>query len=149
MEMMLFLLNNLYFVSKVSLDLFVMFYVRIYKFFVIIMRCSNNYGFYQYYEKMILIIIRYVVNGMLVLLYGDGMQIRDWLFVEDYCCVIKFVLEKGMFGEIYNIGGGNEWMNKDLVVFIMKEFGVEEWFVYVEDRKGYDCCYVINVIKLK
>ncbi|UWS63233.1 GDP-mannose 4,6-dehydratase [Bacillus paralicheniformis] len=94
-------------------------------------------------------IIRHAVNGTPVPLYGDGMQIRDWLFAEDHCRAIKLVLEKGTLGEIYNIGGGNERTNKELASFIMKELGVEERFAHVEDRKGHDRRYAINASKLK
>lgn len=98
---------------------------------------------------MIPTIIRHAVNGTPVPLYGDGMQIRDWLFAEDHCRAIKLVLEKGKLGDIYNIGGGNERTNKELASFIMKELGVEERFAHVEDRKGHDRRYAINASKLK
>nr|MDH3078276.1 dTDP-glucose 4,6-dehydratase [Bacillus velezensis] len=141
--------NNPYSASKASSDLLVMSYVKTHKLPAIITRCGNNYGPYQHHEKMIPTIIRHAVNGTPVPLYGDGLQIRDWLFAEDHCRAIKLVLEKGTLGDIYNIGGGNERTNKELASFIMKELGVEERFAHVEDRKGHDRRYAINASKLK
>lgn len=141
--------NNPYSASKASSDLLVMSYVKTHQLPAVITRCSNNYGPYQHHEKMIPTIIRNAVNGQPVPLYGDGMQIRDWLFAEDHCRAVKLVLEQGTIGEIYNIGGGNERTNKELAAFIMKELGVKERFAHVEDRKGHDRRYAIDASKLK
>ncbi|KXZ16987.1 dTDP-glucose 4,6-dehydratase [Bacillus nakamurai] len=141
--------NNPYSASKASSDLLVMSYVKTHQLPAVITRCSNNYGPYQHHEKMIPTIIRNAVNGQPVPLYGDGMQIRDWLFAEEHCRAVKLVLEKGTIGGVYNIGGGNERTNKELAAFIMKELGVKEQFAHVEDRKGHDRRYAIDASKLK
>ncbi|AWM18876.1 dTDP-glucose 4,6-dehydratase [Bacillus inaquosorum] len=141
--------NNPYSASKASSDLLVLSYVKTHKLPAIITRCSNNYGPYQHSEKMIPTIIRHAKQGHPVPLYGDGLQIRDWLFAEDHCRAIKLILEKGTDGEVYNIGGGNERTNKELASIIMKQLGCEELFAHVEDRKGHDRRYAINASKLK
>ncbi|UQZ47776.1 dTDP-glucose 4,6-dehydratase [Bacillus sp. PK3-037] len=141
--------NNPYSASKASSDLLVLSYVKTHKLPAIITRCSNNYGPYQHSEKMIPTIIRHAKQGLPVPLYGDGLQIRDWLFAEDHCRAIKLILEKGTDGEVYNIGGGNERTNKELAGIIMKHLGCEELFAHVEDRKGHDRRYAINASKLK
>ncbi|MCY7903125.1 dTDP-glucose 4,6-dehydratase [Bacillus inaquosorum] len=141
--------NNPYSASKASSDLLVLSYVKTHKLPAIITRCSNNYGPYQHSEKMIPTIIRHAKQGLPVPLYGDGLQIRDWLFAEDHCRAIKLILEKGTDGEVYNIGGGNERTNKELASIIMKQLGCEELFAHVEDRKGHDRRYAINASKLK
>ncbi|WIW29527.1 dTDP-glucose 4,6-dehydratase [Bacillus inaquosorum] len=141
--------NNPYSASKASSDLLVLSYVKTHKLPAIITRCSNNYGPYQHSEKMIPTIIRHAKQGLPVPLYGDGLQIRDWLFAEDHCRAIKLILEKGTDGEVYNIGGGNERANKELASIIMKQLGCEELFAHVEDRKGHDRRYAINASKLK
>ncbi|KIN31384.1 MULTISPECIES: dTDP-glucose 4,6-dehydratase [Bacillus] len=141
--------NNPYSASKASSDLLVLSYVKTHKLPAIITRCSNNYGPYQHSEKMIPTIIRHAKQGLPVPLYGDGLQIRDWLFAEDHCRAIKLILEKGTDGEVYNIGGGNERTNKELASAIFKHLGCEELFAHVEDRKGHDRRYAINASKLK
>ncbi|KAF1677890.1 dTDP-glucose 4,6-dehydratase [Bacillus sp. SKDU12] len=141
--------NNPYSASKASSDLLVLSYVKTHKLPAIITRCSNNYGPYQHSEKMIPTIIRHAKQGLPVPLYGDGLQIRDWLFAEDHCRAIKLILEKGTDGEVYNIGGGNERTNKELASIIMRYMGCEELFTHVEDRKGHDRRYAINASKLK
>ncbi|MCY8453048.1 dTDP-glucose 4,6-dehydratase [Bacillus spizizenii] len=141
--------NNPYSASKASSDLLVLSYVKTHKLPAIITRCSNNYGPYQHSEKMIPTIIRHAKQGLPVPLYGDGLQIRDWLFAEDHCRAIKLILEKGTDGEVFNIGGGNERTNKELASIIMKNLGCEELFAHVEDRKGHDRRYAINASKLK
>ncbi|MCI3983517.1 dTDP-glucose 4,6-dehydratase [Bacillus vallismortis] len=141
--------NNPYSASKASSDLLVLSYIKTHKLPAIITRCSNNYGPYQHSEKMIPTIIRHAKQGLPVPLYGDGLQIRDWLFAEDHCRAIKMILEKGTNGEVYNIGGGNERTNKELANTIMKHLGCEELFAHVEDRKGHDRRYAINASKLK
>lgn len=99
---------------------------------------------------MIPTIIRHAAKGQPVPLYGDGLQIRDWLFAEDHCRAIKLILEKGTNGEVYNIGGGNERTNKELASAILKHLGCDqELFAHVEDRKGHDRRYAINASKLK
>ncbi|CAI6329090.1 dTDP-glucose 4,6-dehydratase [Bacillus subtilis] len=141
--------NNPYSASKASSDLLVLSYVKTHKLPAIITRCSNNYGPYQHSEKMIPTIIRHAKQGLPVPLYGDGLQIRDWLFAEDHCRAIKLILEKGTDGEVYNIGGGNECTNKELASAILKHLGCEKLFAHVEDRKGHDRRYAINASKLK
>ncbi|ATO27211.1 dTDP-glucose 4,6-dehydratase [Bacillus atrophaeus] len=142
--------NNPYSASKASSDLLVQSYVKTHQLPAIITRCSNNYGPYQHREKMIPTIIRHAAKGQPVPLYGDGLQVRDWLFAEDHCRAIKLILEKGTNGEVYNIGGGNERTNKELASAILKLLGCDqELFAHVEDRKGHDRRYAINASKLK
>ncbi len=114
-----------------------------------ITRCSNNYGPYQFPEKLIPLIINNCINEKDLPVYGDGMQIRDWLHVFDHCDAIDKVLHEGKTGEIYNIGGNNERANIDIVKLIIKSLGKEETLIkYVKDRPGHDRRYAIDNTKI-
>ena len=110
-----------------------------------ITRCSNNYGLYQFPEKLIPLMIHNCQKDKKLPVYGDGMQIRDWLHVKDHCAAILTVLEKGELGEVYNIGGNNEKANIEIVKLIIKELGkTEDLIEYVKDRPGHDRRYAID-----
>jgi dTDP-glucose 4,6-dehydratase len=114
-----------------------------------ITRCSNNYGQYQFPEKLIPLIINNCLIDKELPVYGDGLQIRDWLYVWDHCSAIFIVLEKGAVGEVYNIGGNNEKTNIEIVKLIVKELGkTEELIEYVQDRPGHDRRYAIDNTKI-
>jgi dTDP-glucose 4,6-dehydratase len=142
--------------SKASSDLFVKAYADTYKMPMNITRCSNNYGPYQFPEKLIPLIINNSLKYMELPVYGDGMQIRDWLYVEDHCKAIDMVIRKGMMGEVYNIGGHNERPNVIIVKTILDyiqehvDHNVGEHLIkHVEDRKGHDRRYGIDPQKIK
>ncbi len=136
--------NSPYSASKASADLLVRAYYETYKLPVLITRCSNNYGPYQYPEKLIPFFITKLLRGEKVPVYGDGLNVRDWLYVYDHCEAIDVVLHKGKVGEIYNIGGHNEKTNLEITKIILKEMGKDERFIeYVEDRLGHDRRYAI------
>lgn len=142
--------------SKASADLFVKAYGDTYKFPINITRCSNNYGPYQFPEKLIPLMINNALNHKELPVYGDGMQIRDWLYVEDHCKAIDMVIRDGVLGEVYNVGGHNERPNITIVKTIIsyinenvdKSVG-EQMIKYVEDRKGHDRRYGIDPQKIK
>ncbi len=136
--------NSPYSASKASADLMVRAYFETYKLPVLITRCSNNYGPYQYPEKLIPFFISKLLKGEKVPVYGDGMNIRDWLYVYDHCEAIDTVLHKGKIGEVYNIGGHNEKTNLEITHLILKEMNKDETSIeYVEDRLGHDRRYAI------
>ena len=138
-----------YSASKASADFFVKAFGDTYKFPVNITRCSNNYGPYQFPEKLIPLIMNNTLNHRDLPVYGDGMQIRDWLYVEDHCKAIDLIIHKGREGEVYNIGGHNEMKNIDIVKMICKELGKPESLItYVADRKGHDMRYAIDPTKI-
>lgn len=141
--------NSPYSASKASADLMVRAYYETYGMPINITRCSNNYGPYQHTEKLIpLMITNCMVNKNLPV-YGDGMQVRDWLYVEDHCSAIDTVLHKGTMGEVYNIGGNNEKANIDIVKLIIRNLGkTDELINYVEDRPGHDRRYAIDNSKI-
>lgn len=142
--------NNPYSASKASSDLLVKSYIHTHHLPAMITRCSNNYGPYQHEEKLIPTIIRKAVNGEKIPIYGDGQQIRDWLYVEDHARAVKQVLENGTAGQVYNIGGGNEKTNLDLTKTILSQLGVShDQIAFIQDRKGHDRRYAINASKLK
>lgn len=142
--------NNPYSASKASSDLLVKSYIHTHQLPAMITRCSNNYGPYQHEEKLIPTIIRKAVNGEKIPIYGDGQQIRDWLYVEDHARAVKQVLENGTAGQVYNIGGGNEKTNLDLTKTILSQLGVgHDQIAFIQDRKGHDRRYAINASKLK
>lgn len=142
--------NNPYSASKASSDLLVKSYIHTHQLPAMITRCSNNYGPYQHEEKLIPTIIRKAVNGEKIPIYGDGQQIRDWLYVEDHARAVKQVLENGTVGQVYNIGGGNEKTNLDLTKTILSQLGVShDQIAFIQDRKGHDRRYAINASKLK
>lgn len=142
--------NNPYSASKASSDLLVKSYIHTHQLPAMITRCSNNYGPYQHEEKLIPTIIRKAINGEKVPIYGDGQQIRDWLYVEDHARAVKQVLESGTAGQVYNIGGGNEKTNLDLTKTILTQLGIShDRIAFVQDRKGHDRRYAIDASKLK
>ena len=138
-----------YSASKASADLLVMAYHRTYKVPVTISRCSNNYGPFHFPEKLIPLMIINALADKKLPVYGDGLNVRDWLYVEDHCAAINLILEKGKVGEVYNIGGHNERANIDVVKTILKQLGKgEELIEYVGDRKGHDRRYAIDPTKI-
>ena len=141
--------NSPYSASKASADMVVRAYGKTYGMPVNTTRCSNNYGPYQFPEKLIPLMINNCLNGKSLPIYGDGMQIRDWLYVEDHCSAIATVLEKGVLGEVYNIGGNNEKANIEIVKLIIGSTGKnEELIVHVKDRPGHDRRYAIDNTKI-
>lgn len=139
-----------YSASKASADLLCNSYYHTHKLPVLITRCSNNYGAYQFPEKLIPLMLAKALNNENLPVYGDGKNIRDWLFVEDHCSGICTVLEKGKFGEVYNIGGNNEWFNIDIVKLILKLLDKPESLItYVKDRPGHDRRYAIDSTKIQ
>ena len=135
--------------SKAAADLLVLSYFRTYGLPVTISRCSNNYGPYQYPEKLIPLMIVNALNNQQLPVYGNGQNVRDWLYVEDHCRAIDLVLHKGREGEVYNIGGHNEMANINIVKLICKELGKsEDLITYVADRKGHDLRYAIDPTKI-
>ena len=142
--------NSPYSASKASADLLVMAYHHTFGLNVNITRCSNNYGPYQFPEKLIPLFITNALDNKQVPLYGDGLNVRDWLFVEDHCSAIDTVLHKGKNGEIYNVGGNNEKTNKYITDTILKYLGKDSSLIkYVADRLGHDRRYAIDATKIK
>ena len=144
--------SNPYSASKAGGDLQVLSYIRTYDVPAMITRCSNNYGSYMHLEKMIPLFITNLLLDKKVPVYGDGKQIRDWLFVEDHCSAIDLVLHEGKLGEIYNIGANNEpeVSNLSITLELLKLLGKDESFIeYVKDRPGHDRRYAINCEKIK
>jgi len=141
--------NSPYSASKAGSDLLVRAYNRTHKLDTIITRCSNNYGHYQFPEKVIPLFITNILEGKKVPLYGDGLNIRDWLHVDDHCRGIALALTKGKSGEVYNIGGGTELTNLELTYKILQTMNVGEEFIQlVEDRKGHDLRYSVDITKI-
>ncbi len=137
--------NSPYSASKAGADLVVRAYHRTYGLPVNITRCSNNYGPYQFPEKLIPLMLHNAQQGKELPVYGDGMQIRDWLHVHDHCAAILTVLEKGVRGEVYNIGGNNERANIEIVRLILDRLGKPESLIrHVQDRPGHDRRYAID-----
>ena len=154
--------NNPYSASKASSDHLVRSFFKTYNLPVLTTNCSNNYGPYQFPEKLIPLVINNALEKKRIPIYGDGLQIRDWLYVKDHCSAIRKVLSKGVIGETYNIGGNNEKTNIELVKVIcnlLDEFKpldekkdlnhYEELIEYVQDRPGHDRRYVINSNKIQ
>jgi len=142
--------NSPYAASKTASDLFVRAAVNTHGFPAVITRCSNNYGPFQFPEKLIPLIFANAQEDKDLPIYGDGMYIRDWLYVQDHCEAILAVLEKGALGEVYNIGGNNEYPNIDIVRLILKELGKPESLMkFVKDRPGHDRRYAIDAGKIK
>lgn len=138
-----------YSASKASADLLVMAYQRTYNLPATISRCSNNYGPYHFPEKLIPLMIANCLNDKPLPVYGQGINVRDWLYVEDHCKAIDLILHKGKTGEIYNVGGHNEMRNIDIVRLICKKLGKPESLItYVTDRKGHDMRYAIDPTKI-
>ncbi len=141
--------NSPYSASKTGADLIVRAYHETFGMPINITRCSNNYGPYQFPEKLIPLMINNCLNNRDLPVYGDGMQIRDWLHVKDHCTGISTVLHKGKVGEVYNIGGNNEKANIEIVKLIISNLGKsEELIKYVQDRPGHDRRYAIDNSKI-
>ncbi|MBU4305317.1 MAG: dTDP-glucose 4,6-dehydratase [Candidatus Omnitrophica bacterium] len=141
--------NSPYSASKASADILIRSYWKTYKFPAVITRSSNNFGPYQFPEKVIPLFITNLLEGKKVPLYGDGLNVRDWIYVLDNCRGIDLVLHKGKTGEIYNIGAGNEKNNLELTESILKEFGrSREWIKFVKDRPGHDRRYSLDTRKI-
>jgi dTDP-glucose 4,6-dehydratase len=141
--------NSPYAASKASSDLLARSYARTYGLDVRITRCSNNFGTYQYPEKVIPLFVTNLIDGNKVPLYGDGLNIRDWLHVDDHCRGIELVVQGGRSGEVYNIGGGTELTNRELTSLILSTFGVgDEMIQPVADRLGHDRRYSVDWSKI-
>ena len=135
--------------SKASADLLALAYYRTYGLPVTISRCSNNYGPYQFPEKLIPLMIANCLAGKSLPVYGEGKNVRDWRYVEDHCRAIDIIVRKGRIGEVYNVGGHNEMANIDIVKLIIRELGQsEDLITYVTDRKGHDLRYAIDPAKI-
>ena len=143
--------NSPYSASKAAADCMVRAYFHTFNLPVLTTRCSNNYGPYQFPEKLIPLFVTNLVEGKKVPLYGDGMNIRDWLYVEDHCDAIWTVLQKGRLGEVYNIGGNNELANRVITETILREMNKpwDQFVQYVKDRPGHDRRYAIDASKMK
>ena len=142
--------NSPYSASKASADLLVKAFHHTYGVPALITRCSNNYGPYQFPEKLIPLMIINALNNKPLPVYGDGMNVRDWIYVEDHCEAILKVFEKGRIGEVYNIGAENEKPNIEIVKLILKELRKDEYLItYVKDRPGHDRRYAIDATKIK
>lgn len=138
-----------YSASKASADLLVQAYHRTYNLPVTISRCSNNYGPYHFPEKLIPLMIANALKDKPLPVYGKGLNVRDWLYVEDHCKAIDLIIHNGRVGEVYNIGGHNEKANIDIVKLILKHLDKPESLItYVEDRKGHDMRYAIDPTKI-
>lgn len=142
--------NSPYAASKASADLLCRAYYKTFGVPVIITRCSNNFGPYQFPEKLIPLMIINALNDKPLPVYGDGKNVRDWIYVIDHCRAIDFVIQKGKVGEIYNIGASNEWQNIDIVKLILKKLGKPESLIkFVKDRPGHDRRYAMDWSKIK
>jgi dTDP-glucose 4,6-dehydratase len=141
--------NSPYSASKASADMLCRAYYHTHHLPVLVTRCSNNYGPYQFPEKLIPLMIAKALDGEKLPVYGDGKNVRDWLYVDDHCSGILAVLERGRYGEVYNIGGNNEWYNIDIVKLILEKLGKsEDQITYVKDRPGHDRRYAIDSSKI-
>jgi dTDP-glucose 4,6-dehydratase len=141
--------NSPYAASKASADLLVRAYVQTYGMPAIITRASNNYGPYQFPEKVIPLFLTHAIEGRELPLYGDGQQVRDWLFVEDHCAGLLQVVQKGRIGEVYNIGGGQECTNLELARLIVQAVGASEALIqFVQDRPAHDRRYALSSEKM-
>lgn len=135
--------------SKAAADLLALSYHRTYGLPVTISRCSNNYGPYHFPEKLIPLMIINALKGKSLPVYGQGINVRDWLYVEDHCRAVDLILHKGRIGEVYNVGGHNEMRNIDIVRIILRQLGKsEDLITFVKDRKGHDLRYAIDPHKI-
>jgi len=142
--------NSPYSASKASGDLIAYSYWKTYGFPVVVTRSTNNFGSYQYPEKLIPLFITNILEGKKVPLYGDGLNVRDWLYVEDNCEAIDLVLHEGKDGEVYNIGAKNELSNIEITKMVLDILGKDENFIeYVSDRPGHDKRYSVDISKIK
>lgn len=141
--------NSPYAASKAAADLLALAYHHTFGLPVVITRCSNNYGPYQFPEKLLPLMIANALDGKPLPVYGDGLNVRDWLYVRDHCSAIDAVLRRGKAGEIYNIGGNNEWANIDIVKLLLKKLGKPESLIsFVKDRPGHDRRYAIDASRI-
>jgi dTDP-glucose 4,6-dehydratase len=141
--------NSPYSASKAASDLLARSYHRTHALPVCITRCSNNYGPHQFPEKVIPLFVTNLLDGKKVPLYGDGLNVRDWLHVDDHCRGIQLVAEKGRDGEVYNIGGGTELTNAELTMRLLEAVGADESMIeHVTDRKGHDRRYCVDWTKI-
>jgi dTDP-glucose 4,6-dehydratase len=141
--------NSPYSASKASGELLARSYNRTHALDVVITRCSNNYGTHHFPEKLIPLFITNLIEGKKVPVYGNGMNVRDWLHVDDHCRGIYAALMNGRSGEVYNIGGGRELTNNQIASFILEAMGADESSInYVEDRKGHDFRYSVDWTKI-
>jgi dTDP-glucose 4,6-dehydratase len=141
--------NSPYSASKAGSDLVALAYARTHGLDVVVTRCSNNYGPYQFPEKVIPLFVTNLVDGGRVPLYGEGLNVRDWLHVEDHCRGLELVRQGGRAGEVYNIGGGTELTNRELTERLLAALGVGwDRVDYVEDRKGHDLRYSVDISKI-
>ncbi len=145
-----------YSASKASSDLMVKAYFDTFQMPITITRCSNNYGPFQFPEKLIPLLINNAINHKALPIYGDGLNVRDWLYVEDHCKAIDMVINNGTIGEVYNVGGHNERKNieivKEVIEYLNRDYDntiTEGLITYVEDRKGHDRRYGIDPSKIK
>ena len=137
-----------YSASKTAADLLVLAYGHTFAMDVIVTRCSNNYGPYQFPEKLIPLMIANALEGTRLPVYGDGMQVRDWIHVEDHCRALLAALESGKSGEVYNVGSDNEWPNLQIVSRLLEILGKpRELIEHVKDRPGHDRRYAIDASK--
>jgi len=142
--------SNPYSAAKAGGDLLARSYYNTYRLPVLVTRSSNNFGPYQYPEKLIPLMILKAMRGEPLPIYGTGMNVRDWIYVEDNCAGIDIVFKKGGLGEVYNIGGGNEKPNLDVVRIILKQLGKPESLItFVRDRPGHDLRYSLNSDKTR
>jgi dTDP-glucose 4,6-dehydratase len=143
--------NSPYSASKAASDCFVRSYFHTFHMPVMITRCSNNYGPYQFPEKLIPLFVTNLIEGKKVPLYGDGLNVRDWLYVQDHCEAIEAVFDRGVAGEVYNIGGNNELTNRKITETVLAAMGRgwDESVQYVKDRPGHDRRYAIDASKIR
>ena len=141
--------NSPYSASKASSDMIALSYFRTFGLPVVVTRCSNNYGKFQYPEKLIPLAVTNLIEGIAIPIYGDGSNSRDWLDVRDHCQAIDLVVSKGRVGETYNIGGGEELSNLELVHKLLSIFGLDDTYInFVSDRKGHDKRYSVSYEKI-
>lgn len=142
--------NSPYSASKAGADMLALAYQHTFSLPVVITRCSNNYGPYQFPEKLIPLMIANAMNDKQLPVYGDGKNVRDWLHVADHCTAIDLVFHEGKVGEVYNIGGNNEWKNIDIVKLVLKILKKPESLIsFVQDRLGHDRRYAIDSTKIR
>ena len=142
--------NCPYAATKAAADVLVMSYFETYKMPITISRCSNNYGPYQFPEKLIPYFFRLASEGKALPVYGDGLNVRDWLFVLDHCRAIDLIVQSNKYGEVYNIGGHNEYTNLEITKRILRFLGrSEDLITYVEDRKAHDRRYAMDPSKIE
>ena len=141
--------NSPYSASKAGSDLLALSYWKTFGLPVFISRCSNNFGPYQFPEKFIPLAITNLIDGLPITVYGDGLNSRDWLHVSDHCLALNCILDKGIPGEIYNIGGGTEMRNIDVAKLLLKMLNIDKNLIkFVQDRKGHDFRYSVDYKKI-